>query len=241
MKNILFIVNAVILLFTIPHTSSAQQIVELVQVKMNSRTINKGKFTSTTADIWYQNKDGKMISHYSEPFKMLMTTNNKGEVQLYNFERNTVGYQQNQAYSTQGSYFYYFLANRVSDLGLAEMGFKLADTKFEGSRVISKWLPPAAFLTALKSVELVLEEYKPIYMAYYDPTGKLIRKVFYYNYKALSNMLTIPLTVTEINYLDAGDSLLTKTNYSDIKINKEVTNFEYINFIIPANAKKMVD
>ena len=117
----------------------------------------------------------------------------------------------------------------------------MLDTKFDGTKVITKWQPPLAFLAALKNVELVLDNYKPVYMAYYEPKGKMIRKVYYYNYKSVSNFLTLPLTVTEINYLDVGDSVLTKTTYSDIKLNKEVNDHQYINFIIPANAKKMVN
>ena len=219
----------------------SQQLVDQVQVKMNSRTMNKGKYTSIIADIWYQAHDGKMVSHYTSPYNMVVITNNKGEAQLYNVEQNTINTQQNQAFSTQGGYFYYFLANKLNDLGLTEMGFQILDTKFSGTKVISKWLPPSSLLTALKHVELVLDDYKPVYMAYYNPKGKLIRKVYYYNYRSLSNMVSIPLTVTEINYLGEGDSILTKTVYSDVKINLDVEKTGYLNFKIPADAKKMVD
>lgn len=245
MKSIFpIIVSAMVLsmiILTKPDLIANQQMVDVIQVKMTARTMNKGKYTLMNADIWYQNRDGKMVSHYTAPDNLVIITNNKGEAQLYNVEQNTVASQQNQAYSTNGSYFYYFLANKANNLGLDDLGFKLADTKFEGSRVISKWLPPASLLSVLKSVEMVLDNYKPIYMAYYNPKGKIIRKVFYYQYKSMSDIISLPLAVTEINYLDSGDSVLTKTSYSDIKINNEVKDIDYINFIIPANAKKMVD
>jgi hypothetical protein len=215
----------------------AQQSVSLMQVKMNSRTANKGKYTQEAADIWYQQKDGKMISSFADP-KMIIITNNKGEATLYDVAKNTVASRQNGAYSTQGSYFYFFLSNKASDLGLKEMGFHLNDTKFDQQRVITSWTPPMQLSTMLLRVELVLENYHPIYMAYYDIKNKIIRKVFYYKYQTFAGQVALPLAVTEINYFDA-DSAVTKTTYSDVLINEQVTDLTYLNFKIPADAKKL--
>lgn len=205
---------------------------------MNSRTVNKGKMLQQSADIWYQQKDGKMVSVYSDP-NILVTTNNKGEATVYDFKSNKVGTKQNASYSSEGSYFYFFLSNKSSDLGLKDMGFKLNDTKFENQRVITTWIPPQALTSVLLKVELVLENYKPIYMAYYNGNNKIIRKVFYYNYQTFAGYVPLPLTVTEIAYFDDGDSSITKTTYSDVLVNEKVTDLKYVNFKIPADAKKL--
>ena len=215
-----------------------QQAVTVIQVKMHSRTSNKGKYTQQKADIWYQQKDGKMVSHFDSP-EMLIMTNSKGEATLYDFVQNKVAVRQDGAYSTEASYFYFFLSSKINDLGLKDMGFSLNDTKFADRRVITTWTPPPALKSILLRVELVLEDYKPIYMAYYSVKNKVIRKVYYYKYQTFGNQVTLPLNVTEINYLDDGDSALTKTTYSDVLINEQVTDMRFLNFKIPADAKKM--
>ena len=93
--NLIMKIRIFILLFVVTGYSAMPQsnIVELIQVKMNSRTINKGKYTTMNADIWYQNRDGRMVSHYSSPYNVVVITNNKGEVQLYNIDQNTIGVQ----------------------------------------------------------------------------------------------------------------------------------------------------
>jgi len=71
-------------------------------------------------------------------------------------------------------------------------------------------------------------------MHYENAAKGIIRKVFYYNYQAL-DAYSFPSTTTEIIY-DKGDSTVSKTSYSDFRLN-QLASGAYFNYKIPANAK----
>jgi hypothetical protein len=81
----------------------------------------------------------------------------------------------------------------------------------------------------------VHESYKPIYIAWYGPKEKLIKKIYYYEYTSYADF-ALPLKVVEIGYAGNGDSTITKMTYSQVKTGVSA-NSSFFNFKIPVNAK----
>ena len=84
-------------------------------------------------------------------------------------------------------------------------------------------------------MELVHEDYLPIYMSFYGKKDKPLSKIYYYNYKKTGD-LNVPQTITEYQFHPNGDSTLTKRMYSDMLLNEQVDE-KWLNFKIPDNAK----
>lgn len=202
---------------------------------METKNVKGGYKSSVNAKIYYSN-DGRMVSYFSFPKEYVILNNSKGEIKIYDSEKNTVLQQQNFMYSTESSQFYFFLNNKKADLGLGQMGFVQSNVKFEEGLMISEWLPPMNMANQLSKVELVHENENPIYIAYFDQNNELGTKSYYYNYVSLDKSVSFPSTITQISYSTPSDSTITKTTYSNIRFDNQVDQ-EAMNFKIPDNAK----
>ena len=202
---------------------------------MVSRSVRAGKTITLKADLCYQLAGGKMISHYTKPFDQYILNSSKGEISIYDPAKNTVIQQVNYLFSTETTQFYYFLNNQKTDLGLRGMGFINKNTKFEKNLMISTWIAPARLAKEIQSVELVHNGANPIYTKYLGGNGQIIKKIYYYNYQNIGG-LDFPMTVTQIDYFSAKDSVIARTAYSDVKVN-EAVNSKLADFTIPTNAK----
>lgn len=209
--------------------------VKKISVNMVSRSSKSGKTATIKAEIGYQLAGGKMISHFTQPNDQYIINNSKGEVSIYDPAKNTVMQQVNYMFSTETTQFFYFLNNQKSDLGLRGMGFVNKATKFDKNLMISTWLAPSKLSKSIKQVELVHNGSNPIYTKYIDANGQVMKKVYYYNYQNIGD-ITFPLAITQIDFFTAKDSVISKTTYSDVKVNEAVSN-NLLNFTIPNNAK----
>ncbi len=201
---------------------------------MLTRSTYKGKLSSLKATVFYTSA-GKMVSYYREPAEMLITNNSKGEITMYNFKNNTVIQKQNSMMSTDVNQLYYFLENNKNDLGLTKIGFVLTETKFKDGLKITVWSPPMQLVKDILKVELAHDKGNPVFLGYFDLKGKAINKVFFYDYHLVGG-LQFPASVTYINFKGVNDSIISKTSYSNFKVDQEVDE-QYLNFVIPANAK----
>ena len=209
--------------------------IKKMSVTMLARSVRDGKIVIQKADLYYQLAGGKMVSHYTKPFDQYVLNTAAGEVSIYDPAKNTVVQQVNYLFSTETTQFYYFLNNQKTDLGLRAMGFTNKNVKFDKNLMISTWIAPPRLAKEISSVELVHEGANPIYTKYVGGKGQTIKKMYYYNYQNIGG-LDFPLAVTQIEYFSAKDSSVSKTAYSDIKIN-EAVNRKLSDFTIPANAK----
>ncbi|TAE38526.1 MAG: hypothetical protein EAZ70_09775 [Runella slithyformis] len=209
--------------------------VKKMSVLMLSRSVRNGKIVTLKADLFYQMAGGKMVSHYTKPFEQYVLNTSEGEISIYDPVKNTVMQQVNYLYSTETTQFYYFLNNQKADLGLRAMGFINKSIKFEKNLMITTWIAPPRLAKEISLVELVHEGTNPIYTKYVNSKGQTIKKVYYYNYQNVGG-LDFPLIVTQIDYFSAKDSSVSKTSYSDIKINEAVSR-KLSDFTIPTNAK----
>jgi len=206
-----------------------------LSIHVESKILNKGKVISSSADIYFNLDNGKMITHYTKPAEYFVVTNQAGEAQIYYPAKNEVVISQSILFETEKSLFYYFLTNKLSDLGLKDLGFSLSNTRIENKLLISTWKPTMSLSSKISKIELVHENQIPIYVAYYNEKYKMTKKIYYYDYYITSNF-RFPQKVVEFNYLPKGDSIVNKSVYSNIKINEQA-NSSYFNYKIPSNAK----
>lgn len=232
-KKTLFLISLCLSLILVFNSGFKYFNIGRLSARMVTKAAQKGKTTTLKADIFYQSS-GKMITHFFDPVELFMINNEKGEISIYDPRKNTARQQQNYMFSTETSQLYYFLQNKKGDLGLKLMGFTVNSTRFEEDLMITKWLPPATMMKMIKEVELVHRGQNPIYMKYVGIDGKNAKKVYYYNYANL-NGVDFPQAITQIDFL-GKDSVITKTSYTDIKVN-ESANDAFFNYSIPSTAK----
>lgn len=211
--------------------------VERVYAKMVSRQLQSGKSITLKSEICFE-QSGNMVTHFTSPVEYIVTTNKTGEIKVYDPEKNTVVVKQAGIFSSQSSQFYYFLTGNTNDFGLSMLGFVPVKTYPEGGLIISEWaLKTPDPKIQVQFIKLVHQKQMPIYMDYKDKNKNTIRKVYYYSYKQLDNF-NFPTITTEIVYNSATDSVITKTAYTDFKLNADA-NSPYFSFKVPNNAKKI--
>jgi hypothetical protein len=208
--------------------------IDRISANMVSRQVAQGKSVTLKGEIYYQ-RDGEMVTHFVYPKEYMLVANKFGETKIYDPEKNTVIQYQNFIFSTQSSQFYYFFTGRIADMGLGHAGFVEDKTYNESNLLVTEWkLKIPNKKSTIQRVRIVYDGQMPVYMHYEDITHKVFRKVYYYNYQRL-DVYSFPSTTTEILY-DKGDSAVTKTNYTDFKLNGEAGS-AYFNFSVPPNAK----
>ena len=84
-------------------------------------------------------------------------------------------------------------------------------------------------------MEIVYEDWLPIYCEYTGRDGKLLSKKYLSNYQRIGHMV-MPLRVTDISYGTKKDSSVVRTLYSGVQVDQDDPNF---NFEVPAGAKPM--
>lgn len=205
-----------------------------ISMEMHSRTVHKGRANSVKARVYYT-AEGKMASYFYEPEETLVVNTAKGDMSVYTFKTNTIMQRQNFNFGTQSNQLFFFLEDNRADLGLNKMGFALKDTRFENGLKITRWQPPLQLAKDLDYVELAHEKGNPIFMGYFNKKKQPLNKVYFYNYVSIVGH-SFPASMTQILFVKPGDSTITKTTYSNFKVDQEVSD-EYLNFKIPADAR----
>jgi len=204
---------------------------------MLSRSTHNGKLTVVKAVVFYTSA-GKMVSYYHDPTELLITNNSKGEVSIYNYAQNTVTQTQNSMMGTEVNQLFYFMENNKNDLGLTKIGFTLVETRFQDGLKITVWVPPIQLLKQILKVELAHDKSNPVFLGYFDMKGNAVNKAFFYNYEMVGGR-QFPTAVTYISFKSKKDSIISKTSYSNIKVDQQVDE-QYLNFTIPTNAKTII-
>ncbi|MBO4455920.1 MAG: hypothetical protein J5759_05675 [Bacteroidales bacterium] len=169
---------------------------------------------------------------YKTPLKYYSIANSKGEFQLYNPESNEVMSQYDPSLSSTTELVSIFMSGRVDDLGLGFLGYRLAETGREEGYV-KKTFKHSDPLHPV--VNIVYDNYLPIYCEYISPEGKVINRKYLSNYQQFGRM-TLPLRSTDISYGNGRDSTVVRTIYSSVRIDTEDPAFD---FSVPADAKPM--
>jgi outer membrane lipoprotein-sorting protein len=206
-----------------------------ISLSMETKILKNKKVLTITADIYYQLSTGVMVTRYMKPMEYIFISNPKGEAKVYYPSTNEVLTKQSLEFDTEKTMLYYFLSGKISDLGLNNLGFTITNTKFDEGMTITSWKPPSTLISQFSKVELVHENFIPIYIAYFNPKGNLEKKIYYYEYEYFGN-ISLPTKVLECVFTSKTDSTLNRISYSNIKTGASAVS-EYFNFKIPANAK----
>jgi outer membrane lipoprotein-sorting protein len=228
----------ILFLVTLPisQKSLAQGFNGKVSVNALYQIYKKGSlFTAESASL-YKGQIGEIITHYFTPKDFYKKINSKGEITIYTPEDNTVTFMQNSQYSSSTELLYFFVNNLTQDMGLKNEGFTQTGTRREDNYLITTWQSPPG-MRLVSSVELVSENFLPIFAQYIDSKGKVLKKIYYYNYYNGPRFF-LPQKITEITYVAEGDSTVRRTTFSDIKtgFNADENLFD---FKIPEDATKV--
>lgn len=233
MKNVSFLFAGFVLM-TIGSSFIERGGIEKISTTVVSRQVQKGKSITLKSDLYYQS-NGVLVSHYIFPKEYILITNKLGETKLYDPADNTVYQSQAAMYSSQTSQISYFLSGRSSDMGLTQIGYVPEKTYQESNLLVTLWkLKTPNKKTLIQQLKTVYYKQSPVYVDYRDKNDHIIRKVYYYNYQQVGD-LRLPATTTEIVYAN-NDSTITKTSYSDFRINEQASG-AYFDFTIPRGAK----
>lgn len=206
---------------------------ERLMMNMKSQTLNRGKVVNIEAELYYDAFAGRLITRYTNPAGQIMITNQMGELTIFDEQKNTVTFKQGEEFSTQTNLIHYFLQGKIQDLGLSDFGFQLMSTQFDNNLVITEWFPPVNLYGMFNRIEIVHEDFLPIYVAYYDAQKNLAKRVYYSDYQPLGEVF-LPARVTEINYF-GNDSVVGRIIFSDIRTDHQARS-PWFGFQVPEDA-----
>ena len=221
----IFFLLAVLLLS--PAGASAQRRISAdVEVKQAAA----GKVATVTKRV-HCSIDGRAVIHFLKPQDYILVTNVKGETRMYIPGTNEVIVDNSATLTSQDELISVFMSGRAEDLGLGMYGYRLQSTAREDGLVKKTFVTDKP--GDIPKVEIVYDNFRPIYCGYLDASGKAVTKTYYSNYVPAGRML-IPTRLTSITYTSPKDSSVMRTIYSDIRVDGDDPMFD---FQIPADAK----
>jgi outer membrane lipoprotein-sorting protein len=216
----------------------SQTTISKISSEMEVRSVFGGKSIVTKGVVYCDLLNQKTVTNLVHPVALISIQEKSGEVFSYDSKSNVVIQKKSQVTVSSDNVFKYLLLNQ-GDMGLKEMGFRLRSSKINNGLDVLTWDPPFMLASKVSSVELVTQNNNPIYMANFDTKNKIINKTYYTKYQNVFGTY-LPMQITDFQYIysekNKKDSVLTKTTFSNIKINNEM-NQDMLSFKIPSNAK----
>lgn len=189
-----------------------------------------GKVSTVTKTV-YVSSNGRAVTVFRRPDFYYALTNPKGELKLYFPSSNEVFSRTDPALASGEELLMLFLLGRASDLGLSNFGYKGSASLREEGYIKRTFTSPEA---TRPTVEIVYDNYLPIYCCYTDPSGRVLSKKYFSHYIRESRFV-FPGRVDDITYnAHKKDSTVVRTLYSNLQIDSSAPEFD---FEIPAGAK----
>lgn len=209
-----------------------------VAADVEEKTVMDDKVVTRTSEV-YCTSDGRLVQLFGGATTYYVLSNLTGEFKAYFPKSNEVFSDRKDDYSTKDNLLYLFLSGHSDDLGLSSYGYRLASSTTEDGLLKRTYLPTKKAAKGVAKIELVLENYLPIYIGYYDRTGHLVSKSYFSSYKEFPR-ISLPQRVTAISYTSGKDSTIVRTLYSNIRFDSNEPMFD---FRIPDDAtpKKLFD
>lgn len=205
-----------------------------VSLKQHTEVLENGKKMTNDVDLFFDNNKQILTKYYHSSPEFIMVVNSLGEIKTYFPASNEVNYKQIAEMSSKRNLIYYFANNTTDDLGLVDEGFNLSSNTWENQFYVTLWKAPS-FLKGIETVKMVFENGLPVYSEYQANKNKIIKKIYYTNYKDFTQF-RLPLKIIEISYMPSGDSIINRTLFSNVKVSSSPDD-KYFNFKIPDNAK----
>lgn len=203
-----------------------------VAAEMEVKTLYGGKVTTVQSKV-FCSSSGRLVQVFESPTLYYTVTNPDGEFKMYIPGTNEVYSDRKEDYSDRDDLLYLFLSGRGDDMGLSLYGYKLASTAREDGGLVKRVYVPSVPGKGAAKVELVQENYLPIYLAYYNAGGAVVSRLYLSSYQRFSNVM-LPLRVTSVQYTTKKDSTLVRTLYKDVQVDSQDPMFE---FQVPSDAK----
>lgn len=207
-----------------------------ISLKQRTDILEKKNKLTTNIDLFFDNDKLTLTKYYHSSPDYIMVANALGEIKTYYPTRNEVAYKQFSEMSSKRNLIYYFANNLTEHLGLADEGFNLVSNSYEDQYYVTLWKAPS-ILNGIGIVKMVFDNGLPIYSEYKKNDEKVLRKIYYLNYNDFVQF-RLPSKIIEINYLPKGDSIISRTTFSDVKISTTPGN-SHFNFKIPKDAKPL--
>jgi len=196
------------------------------------KTLADGKVTTVTKRVFCQG-NGRVVTVSNKPVEYYTITNLKGEMKVYVPSSNEVVTRMDKDFSSETELLYLYLAGRQDNLGLLGMGYTLKNSSYDEEGYLKRTYTTKSQRNA-PTVELVLKDYLPIYVAYLDHSGNILRKTYLSQYTTGTG-LVFPTRVTEVTFnKEKHDSTVVRSVYSSIKTDGKDPLF---NYQVPAGAK----
>jgi hypothetical protein len=205
-----------------------------VSVSQETQVLNQGAKSVFKCDIFYSKEKDAIVTHHYYPEEFVRMSNRFGEMKIYFPSTNSVKIAQNVFFSTSNELLYYFVNNKLSDLGLSKEGFSLANTSNEGDMIITTWKAPIGS-KLIQQVKVCFRDMVPVYAEYTDLGGTISKKIYYSRYEDFESF-RMPTRIVEINFEGSSDSTISRSVFTNIRT-YERPEGEYFNFTIPENAK----
>lgn len=208
--------------------------IEIVSFNYKEQIIENKKRISVEGEVFYRYIDQLLVTYMSKPFKSLAKVKNTGDIEVYDFEKNTVFIENSNYTTSQQSYLWYFLSGNYQDMGLAKAGYSIKDSKIEDGYFTNYWVP--RINNGIKHIMLAFDKNQlPIYQEIVSKNGEIKGKIYFMNY-VKNQGINIPSKIVDIFFKTKKDSSVSIKEYSNMKINKQVNTY-YLNYKIPANAQ----
>ena len=205
-----------------------------VSVNQETQVLSQGAKSVFRSEIFYNKELDAVVTHHTYPSEFIKLANRFGELKIYFPQTNTVSLTQDESYSTTNELLYYFINNRQNDLGLRKENFTLVKTKMEEDLVVTTWQAPAG-MQAVDQIMIVFRDSDPIYAEYTDVKGTVLKKIYYSAYENFQTF-SLPLRITEIEFLSKADSIIRLSVFSNPRVSNVPDN-SYFNFKVPNNAR----
>lgn len=200
------------------------------------RQVHKGKSLRVEKQLFYSN-NGNLVVHFTYPQEYYMITNRLGETSVYQPATNEVMQVNDQSISSETELITVFLSPSYADLGLTKLGFVLAKVEQDGKDQVKTFTPTHIEDKMFKKVVVVCRDGNPIYCAFYGTSDQIIKKTYYSHYVDLS-ALSFPTLVTQISYGNAGDSIIKREEYHNIRT-KDFAPGALFDYRVPAGARRV--
>ena len=183
-----------------------------------------GKVTTVTKREFCKS-DGRLVTVFFSPTRYMMVTNLDGEMVMYSPATKEAFRDRADEHSSNENLLFLFLTGKSADLGLSSLGYALYSSTMDEDGYLKRTYTTSR-KGAVPKVEIVLKDFLPVYVAYMDYSGNVVSKTYFSGYD-LQSRFVFPSRVTAIDYLKDKDSTVTRTLYSNIKVNSDEPEFSF--------------
>lgn len=204
-----------------------------ISADVEIKQLTDGKVSTITKSVYCAN-NGRLVVYFHQPLEYVMLTDPQGNTKFHFPELDQVMVDNSASTASSDELLSVFLFGRIEDLGLGLIGYSQVSSEILEDGLVRKVFKNTK-RTGMPVVEIVYENYLPIFMQSQTPQGAVLNKTYLSKYVQLG-MIPFPSRSTAINYGSKGDSTVVRTLYSNFELDSSNPMFEYS---VPSTAKEV--